>query len=250
MAAVRRKSSQPRNKAKTAPRSHEAVRDRFRELTLAAFRDRKLGLGDIPDLVRELLAGAAEGLNNSIPVSNKNVLREVFDGVREGVVAFASAGEAVVRDAGMRGRAIAGPGTRAAAQHIRAANAEFLEAVSGFAERASKQMRDGLNDLVAQARKTAPKVAASTRKATNAADGRLLELTEEAARAGIRAARGAAGALAMGTGGFFEGLAALIAPEKRPNVTRKSPAPKNSARAKKVKRRAATSKATTASPET
>ena len=222
-----------------------AVRDRVRELSVGAFRDRKLSMSDVPKLVHEVLHGAAQAVDESIPKSNRNVLREVFDGLSEGVHAIASAGSTSASE--LRGRAPAATGKNAshAAARIRAANDEFLGAVKSFAGQTSKQVREELDTLVARAERTRPKVADSAKKAAKAADGRLIELSAEAADAGVRVVRRAAGALAMGAGGFLEGLAEAISPKNRRAGTKK-PASAAAPRAKKKASKKA-SRASTAS---
>lgn len=200
-------------RAKEVAQGGTAVRDRVRELSVGVLRDRKLSPGDVPKLVKEVLEGAVEGVDSSIPKSSRSVLREVFDGLSEGVHAIASAGSAAASDVRERGRAITGKNVPDAAKRIRAANDEFLGAVKAFAGKTSKQVREELDALVARAEKTGPKVAGSARKVADAADGRLIELSGETARAGVRVARLAAGALAMGAGGFLEGLAEAITPK-------------------------------------
>lgn len=196
-----------------------AVRDRVRALSIAAFRDRKLSLSDVPQLVRDVLAGAVESIDKSIPASSDNVLREVFDGLGDAVRSIASAGSTTAEEIRERGRAVKGKNVSDAAKRMLAADADFLGAVKSYAGKASKEVREELNALVARAERTAPKVATSVRQTAKASNGRLLELGGETARAGVRIARRTAGALAMGAGGFLEGLAAAIAPQDRSTTT-------------------------------
>jgi hypothetical protein len=107
-------------------------------------------------------------------------------------------------------------------KRVRTANADFLSAVKNFAGKASKEVRKELAAIVAQAEKTGPKVAQSVQKAAQAADGRLLELADESARAGVRVARRTAGGLAMGASGLLEGVAEVITPKDRGKTARKS----------------------------
>jgi hypothetical protein len=214
------------------------VRKRFRDLSVKEFRDRKLTLSDLPKLVNETLDRAVNEVDASIPKSRGNVLREVFDGLSEGVDAIASAGSAAAGGVRKRTQAIASP---EATRRVRAANREFLDAVRSFAGRTSGQVRDELDALVARAERTAPKVTSSARRVAGAADGRLIELSGEAASAGVRAARRAASALALGASGLFEGLAGSMAPRKLPKPARAS---KNAPRASKRKaKKKATKKA-------
>jgi len=199
-----------------------AVRDRVRELSIAALRDRRLTASDVPKVVREVLEGAVESIDKSIPASKRNVLREVFDGLSDGVKAIASASSTTVDEVRERGRAMKGRNVSVAAKRMLAADADFLGAVRKYAGKASKEVRQELEALVARAERTGPKVAGSVRKTAKAADGRLLELTGETARASVRVVRRAAGALAMGAGGFLEGLAEAITPKGRPTTKKKT----------------------------
>ncbi|HWA97424.1 MAG TPA: DUF6781 family protein [Pirellulales bacterium] len=199
-----------------------AVRDRVRKLSIAALRDRNLSMSDISKLVHEVLEGAVEAVNKSIPASSRNVLREVFDGLSDGVRAIASAGSATATEARKQSQAMMDKNVSAVTKRIRAANTDFLTAVKNFAKKTSRDMQKELDVLVARAERTGPKVAASMRKTATAADGRLMELSGETARAGIRVARRAAGALAMGAGGALEGLAEAITPKSRRATSKKS----------------------------
>lgn len=234
MTAKKADPSQTKARAKKAA-AGAAVRDRVRELSVAAFRDGKLSLGDLSKFVNEVLEGAVETVDQSIPASSKNVLREVFTGLSEGVHAVSSAGSAAVKDVRRRGEAISARSVSTATKHISEANAEFLAAVKRFAGKTSKQAREELNALVAQAEKLGPKVAGSAQKAAKASKGRLLELSGETARAGVRVVRSTAGGMAMAAGGFLEGLAEAITPKPAKktaaaSASKKSPTRKRSAK--------------------
>src|SRR5437899_4478549 len=101
--ATSKKKAHTKARAKEVASGGTAVRDRVRELSVRAFRDRNLTLSDVPKIVHEVLDGAVRGIDKSIPSSSSNVLREVFDGLSEGVHAVAAAGSAVA--SGVRGRA-------------------------------------------------------------------------------------------------------------------------------------------------
>ncbi len=227
-------------RVKEAVSGGTAVRNRVRQLSVDAFRDRDLSLGDVRKLVHEVLDVAVETVDKSIPASSRNVLREVFEGLSEGVHAIASAGSATVNEARERGQQILSKNVPAATKRISDANDEFLGAVRSFADKTSKQVREELDSLVSRAERTAPKVADSARKATKAADGRLIELTDETARAGVRVARRAAGALAMGASGLLEGMAEAITPRGRPTTAKKRTKKATSARGTASRKKAGT----------
>jgi Family of unknown function (DUF6781) len=209
--------------AKHAAQSGTAVRQRVRDLSVRAFRDRDLSLNELPRIVNDVLEGAVQGIDNSVPSNGRNVLRQVFDGLREGVNTVASAGKATAKDARSRARTVSDKHYPDAARRISAANDQFLSAVQDFASKTSRGVRDDLDDFVDRARRTGSKLAGTAKGAASASEGHLLDLAGETARAGVRAARRAANALAQGAGGLFEGLAAAIGTKPGPAPARTAP---------------------------
>ncbi len=239
MAAKKTGTHQTKARAKAAAEG-TAIRDRVRELSVAAFRDRNLSLKDVSKLVQDVLEGATESVEKSIPSSQRSVLREVYDGLSEGVQAIAAAGSAVANEVREQNRGVIGKNASLVMKRVRTANADFLGAVKNFAGKASKMVRKELDTLVAQTEKAGPKVANSVKNAARAADGRLIELAGETTRASVRVARRAVGGMAMGAGGLFEGLAEAVTPKSRPKA-----APKSKAAAKPPSKKKAAKKAPT-----
>lgn len=231
--AKKTSSKHTRAKAKAVASGGTAVRDRVRELSVRAFKERNLSLNDVPKVVHDVLNGAVEGIDKSIPASGRSVLREVFDGLSEGVRTVAAAGSEAFQTVTGRAKAVMNKNVPDAAERVRAANGEFLDAVRTFAGKTTKQVREDLDAMVDNAQKTGPKVAKSVRGAAKAAEGRMLELSGETARASFGAARRAVGAFAMGAGGFLEGLAEAVTPRTEPaprDKTSRRPSQKKSAK--------------------
>lgn len=234
-----------KDEAREATRG-EHVRDRIRELTARALRGRVPRGGEVSGLVNEVLEGATEGIDQSVPDSPRSVLRQVYEGMSEAVQAVSSAGRRAVKSAAGRGQRIVSRDVPAARRGLRTANDEFLGAVSRFAERVSGEARDELNELVRRARLATPGVVDPARDAAKAADGHLLELTGEAARAGVSLIRRAASGLAMAAGGLIEGIGEAVRPAAKPRAARRA-APKRKAGAPQrkstsVKRKPASAK--------
>ncbi len=187
------------------------TRDRVRKLTVDALRG-GLSRDKVSAVVHDVLHGASEAVDNAVPASRESVLRRVFEGLGDAVDAVADAGAKTAKSAQQRGRAVA------------AANEDLLHAVSGFADRASSEVGDELRELVERAKRTGGKVGESARGAARAADGRLVELTGETARAGMSVARRAAGEISMAASGLLEGLGQVMMPRKA--AMKKAPAKK------------------------
>ncbi len=220
------------------------VRDRVKDLTVRALRERRVRRGEVSKLVHEVLDGASKGLDASIPSSHRSVLRRVFEGLSDAVGEAASAGTGAARDLRRRGAAIAKREVPAAARRVRAANEEFLHTAGLFARRLSGEAREELESLVRRSRRAGAAVGTSAREVAHAADGRLLELTGETARAGFAAVRRAASGIAMAAGGLLEGLAEVAAPGRpgasaraRRRSTKPRPARRPATKGRRTKRR-------------
>ena len=235
--ATKKKASGVHSQAHAAAK-HENPRSRIRELTVRALRDRDLGRDDISDLVHEVLGGASAAVDDSIPASRRSVLRQVFDGLGEAIDSVAAAGARTVKTARDRAEVVS-DASRPAARRIRAANSDFLLAVRSFARRASSEVGEELDQLASRPRRTGKKVAGSARDTAEAADGRLVELGGEAARAGASLARRAAGGIAMAASGLFEGLGEVVLPGKPAKVKKKSKRSVAKAAKKKTKKKTA-----------
>ena len=142
------KGTSTASQARTVAGEGKDVRDRVRDLTVRAIRDRNLGVKDLSKVVDEVLHGASKGLKDALPQSQKNVLRQVFNGLEEAVQTTARAGLGAAREAKVRGERIVKRDATTAAKHVREANDHFLSATSGFAKKLSGEMRDELKDLI------------------------------------------------------------------------------------------------------
>jgi hypothetical protein len=209
--AARRTSSASVSRQARAAAGAADTRSRVRDLTVRALRARDLDRAEIARVVHDVLDGAAAAVGGAIPADRSSVLRQVFDGMHDAFNAAAEAGARAARSAGRRGRAIREHAVPAA-KRVRAANDEFLGAVSAFARKTSSEIGEELDALVKRTRRAGGAVAASAGAAARAIDGRLLELTGEAARAGLSVARRAAGQVAMAASGLLEGLGEVAMP--------------------------------------
>lgn len=225
------------SQARTVASEGRDVRDRVRSLTVKALRDRNFGMKDVSKVVGDVLNGASQGLEDAVPKSQKNVLRQVFDGLNEAVDAAAGAGMSAARSARDRGERVVKKDAPAAARQVRQANDQFLSAAGSFARKLSGEMKEELQELVAKARRATPKVKSGVRSAATAADGRLIELGGETVRTGAKVARRTVGGVMMAAGGLLEGLADSINPPTGRSQPAASNPKKSTTRSKKRTRK-------------
>lgn len=214
------------------------VREHARDLTIRMFRDKKFGRKDLSKVVGSVLHDAVEGVRDAAPKSQKSVLREVFGGLSDAVTITAHAGIGVAHDVKARGEKVIKHDAASAAKRVEQARGDFLSAVSSFSRKLTGEVREEFTDLVAKARRTAPKVSAATLQAAKAADGRLVELGGETVRAGAKVARKTIGGVMMAAGGLLEGLAESIDPKRKaPSAPAKKSGAARSSAKKSTKRR-------------
>lgn len=198
------------------------VRKRVHDLTLRAVRDNDLSFKELPGLAKEVAHGAAAGLDNAVPKSGRNVLRQVVNGLTDAVAAAAKATKATASVASERGAAFVKRDVHRTAKDLRKLEDEVLNSLRLAGRSLTGAVRAELNTIVDEARLAGTKISAAAESAREAADGRLPELGRETVDAGSRAARSAVGTILQGAGGLLEGLADAVTK----SVPRNAPAKK------------------------
>src|SRR4029450_6884214 len=142
---ARKRDSSPERGNRNPAARVEDVRKRIRDLTARALREGKVAPSEISELVQETLKDAASAVERAMPTSRNSVLRQVSAGLGDALHAVTQAGAQTVQRAREGGREMAEHTAPLAAKHLRAANDEFLRAVSTFANRASTAIAQELS---------------------------------------------------------------------------------------------------------
>jgi hypothetical protein len=79
-----------------------------------------------------------------------------------------------------------------------------------------------MNTIVKHARRAGTRIRPAAKSALTAADGHLLELTKETAKAGVRVTRSALTTMLHGASGLLQGLGDAVNDSRRPNSKRRS----------------------------
>lgn len=206
------------------------VRARIRDLTVRSLRSRRVSSRDLSRVVDQVLEGTRQGIHDSIPQSQRSVLKQVLEGLGEAAEIAAKSGAAAVREARERGSTLARKDAARAARGVKDAHEEFLDAAGTFARRLSGELREEMEDLVARARRAGPGIKSAAERAVSATDGRLMELGGEAARTGVAIARRALGGLMLATSGVLEGLGQSIAPPAARKTSKARPTARSAQR--------------------
>ncbi len=233
MAATRKTNIK---KQAEAAASKPGTRARIHKLTVSALREGKLTRAEISGVVHDVLEGTSKAVKDSMPSSRNSSLRQVFDGLEDGMRSVASAGTGAARSVRRRGKAIATHAVPAAKKRLVEANNQFLHAVTLFAKRTSSEVGDELNLLVQRARRSGKEVSAAAKSIRSATDGKIGVMTREAAESGMSLARRAAKGIALAASGLLEGLGEVISPRRTPPASRATRNPKPNQRKRTARR--------------
>jgi polyhydroxyalkanoate synthesis regulator phasin len=215
-------SAPTRKKAKPAPHKRISMRERVHDLTLKAVRDGELKLRDLPRLAQEVIEEAASGLNNAVPQSSRNVLRQVVDGLTDATAATAKSTRAAVTSMTRRGAQFVSHDASKTIRELRDLEGDFITALQHAGKSLKGAAKDEMDAIVKHARRAGTKIRPATQSALKAADGHMLELTRETAKAGVRATRSALTNMLHGASGLLQGLGDAVGEPRRASPKRKA----------------------------
>ena len=144
------------------------VRKRVHDLTLRAVRDNDLSISELPGLAKEVVQGAASGLDNSVSKSERSVLRQVVNGLTDAVAAAARATRATAAVAGERGATFVKRDVRRTAKDFRKLEDEVLKSLHLAGRSLTGAAKVELNTIVDEARRAGTKISAAAETAREA----------------------------------------------------------------------------------
>ncbi len=194
--------------------SGEDVRARVRSLTLQLL-DEGLDLKQVKTVVTEIMDGTAEAVKSSIPASQSNHLRQVYEGLSEALDATARAAGGAVKELQARGKTFKDKDLAKAASNLKDLEEGFFSTIGGVAEKFSGQVRAELTTLVDETRRAGEKIRPHVTDALKAADGNMLSVATDAAASAGKVARKAAVAALSGAGGLLQGLSDKVSGAKK-----------------------------------
>lgn len=190
--------------AREVTASGKSVRTGVRNLSVDTLKSGDFSLENMPRMVRDVLSGAVDAVDRNIPKSRNNVLREVFDGLSQGINTVNRTGAAILNGRGKKGRGSRGNGRSGR----RDTHNDFLEAVSSFASRASRPVREELNSLVdrSSGSRGTRNDGGSNGRSRRKGEHSMMEDAADSVRAGVRSARRTADEMVDAAGDFVNGV--------------------------------------------
>jgi hypothetical protein len=180
------------------------IRPRLREaIANAAEQSQQNGQG-IVGVVQAVLDGAQEGLQKSMSPDPNDVLRQVVDGLGDGLSQTALAARLAVEEAGSVGRQFAQEDLMRLRDDMMAINTLFTEAVFRTLRNAGNMTVNEVNSLTTHACNVRDRVSPVVGSVLEAVSRDPILLGTESVQAGVNMSRHAAGALFQAVGNMLE----------------------------------------------
>jgi len=185
--------------------------------SVAAATQRAHGVADgFVDISRATIAGAVRAVDAALPADRDGVLREVVEGIGDGLAITALAAELALHEGGGSVARYAREDLDRLAEAFRSVSHRFVDGVVAGAVRVGGRTAGDVKALRDHALVTLQRVEPSFAAAIGAAGRDPLELGRQALGAGVAAAHGAAGALFTAVGRKLEGLGVTLDPPRGP----------------------------------
>jgi hypothetical protein len=193
-------------RAEAIVRRGRDVRQEIANVVAAAVRQAHGVADGFAGLLRATVAGAARAVENELPADGAGVLRQVVDGVGDGLSTAAHAAELTLREATTGAAAFARADLERLASDFGSLSHGFVDSVAKTVTGAGGRLGAEVAALRAHAAVTLRRIEPSLAAAVAAARRDPLGLGREALAAGAAAVRGAAGALFTAIGKRLEAM--------------------------------------------
>jgi hypothetical protein len=190
--------------------SQTNMREQVHNLTIKALRDRDMKLRDIPKFAQQFIENAAAGLNNAVPASSRNVLRQVVDGLTDAATATVHSTKSVVASTTKRGTQFVKHDAVRTVKDLKTIEEEFVKALGRAGRQLTGAAKEELDAIVRHSRRAGTRIRPAAKSVLKAADGHLLQLGKETAGASGRIARSAVSGVLQGASGLLQGLGEVV----------------------------------------
>jgi len=189
------------------------VRDRVRELTLKALRERKFDFAGM----REVTRAMTEGINLGVEKSGRDAreaLSEAFSGMDQAMSKAAQAASLAMKELTDKGREFSQTELKQGLDQMRKMETDFLDSVKQVSQAATGSIKGNWQDLLTHAQRAGTdtgRVVADTAREFSA---RMAGTISESALTGIEAARAFGERFASMASGILAGMSEALRPDK------------------------------------
>ncbi len=202
-----------RERAEQIVEQADGVRRKTQDLVLDVVRSGEDAVRGLPAAVEEVIEGAGEGLKTIAEEQRAEVLRQVIDGISDGVGKTAEAFKLALEEASGRGRQFADEEVRGTVEDLKTIGSLLGDRLDQFVRHTARTMDEQVQDLARHARRAASDARPAIESAIDAAREHPLELGRDAAKVAGEAARLGVGSLLSAIGGALDGLGRALGAE-------------------------------------
>jgi len=192
----------------------DQVRVRIRKLVEDLARGNEKVSTGVSNIAREVYGAAADVVHRSVPDDPDSVLREVIDGIGDGVQKAAQATRYAVEEATSRGETFAREDLDRMGRDFESLGNMFVDMVSETASRTGGEVSRALRDATTHAERMVRSIRPSVDDAVRALRRDPVRATTDAASAAVDGTRRAAGSIFSVMAGLLEGTADALDPDR------------------------------------
>jgi phage-related tail protein len=204
-----------RNEAARSMAGSGDIRERVRELTLAAFRERKFDFAAMREVMQQVSDGISLGAEHR-GEDLRQALGDAYQGMDEAVSKSVQATRLALEEVASKGREINDTEVRAALGAMKRLEQDMLSTLSGTAQRAGARVKSELEELASHAARAGTDTGAVITRTMTDFSQQLARTAGDATSAGVEAAKAMGERLAEATSGFLAGLSEAMSRKDQP----------------------------------
>lgn len=203
-----------KNQIEEIVKSGDRVRERVADAVRAAARGAESSASRLSDLSGQAMSGAMDAVDRSTPEEAESTLRQVVDGLADGLGQTAQATKLAVEEAAGEGKRFADEDLKTAAQDFKAIGEMFVETVGKSVSALGAESATQFNNVSEHAHRAFDRVRPTVEDAARAAATDPVGLAGDAATTATNLAREAAGGLFSSVGKLLQSAGEKVDPKK------------------------------------
>ncbi len=203
-------ASEVKNRAEDIVRDAQDVRAKTRDLVVDVLRSGGDAVGRFPQAVERILAGAHAGVDRVAQERQADVLRDVVDGLTEGLAKGAEAVKLTAEEAQTRGQQFASDEIKGTISDMRTLEQLLVDRIGGMIKSGVSLTATQASDLISHTKRASQGMQPAISSAIEAAEADPLKLAKDTASVAAGVSRRAVGSLFQAVGGVLDGVGDAI----------------------------------------
>jgi ABC-type transporter Mla subunit MlaD len=199
--------------AQAAVSEGQDIRERVRDLTLNAIKQRRMEASEIKNVVKALTEGISLGLDKRAQDS-RQALGQAFSGLDAALMKSAEAAHLALQQLTERGQDFSKQDLKAALDNLRKIEQDFLSTVNEVANKSSGSVKAELDELLTHARRTGTDTGRQVAATLDAFSQQMQGVAHDTKAAGSGAAHTLSSRFTQLAAGILEGIAQALRDKK------------------------------------